>query len=104
MSDAVQKAELDRKLFQDAPPRRRWFRYSLRTLFVMVTVLGVWLGIQVLFVVVTAFCIWLGLYGLFGVVTLAVSLSVFALLLYLVAIFSVVMILEKLDRWRPPKW
>jgi hypothetical protein len=26
-----------------APPRRRWFRFSLRTLFVLVTVLCVWL-------------------------------------------------------------
>jgi len=32
------------------PPRRRWPRYSLRTLFVVVTVFGVslgWLGVQV---------------------------------------------------------
>ena len=29
------------------PPRRRWFRYSLRTLFVVVTVFCVWLGVQV---------------------------------------------------------
>jgi hypothetical protein len=29
------------------PPRRRWFRYSLRTLFVLVTVFGIWLGVQV---------------------------------------------------------
>ena len=31
------------------PPRRRWFlpRYSLATLFVVVTVFGVWLGMQV---------------------------------------------------------
>jgi hypothetical protein len=27
-------------------PKRRWFRYSLRTLFVVVTVFGVWLGFQ----------------------------------------------------------
>ncbi len=25
-------------------PKRRWFRFSLRTLFVVVTVFGVWLG------------------------------------------------------------
>jgi hypothetical protein len=25
-------------------PKRRWFRYSLRTLFVVVTVFGCWLG------------------------------------------------------------
>ena len=30
-----------------APSRRRWFRYSLRTFFVLVTLLGVWLGVQV---------------------------------------------------------
>ena len=30
-----------------APPRRRWFRFSLRTLFVLVTIFGVWLGVQV---------------------------------------------------------
>ena len=29
-----------------ATPRRRWFRFSLRTLFVVVTVLGCWLGYQ----------------------------------------------------------
>jgi hypothetical protein len=29
------------------PLCRRWFRYSLRMLFVVVTVLGVWLGVQV---------------------------------------------------------
>src|SRR5438046_2000057 len=28
------------------PPRRRWFRFSLRTLFVAVTIFGVWLGVQ----------------------------------------------------------
>ena len=28
-------------------PRRRWFQYSLRTLFVLVTVLCVWLGVTV---------------------------------------------------------
>jgi hypothetical protein len=27
-------------------PRRRWFRFSLRTLFVVVTVLSIWLGWQ----------------------------------------------------------
>ncbi len=27
-------------------PKRRWFRFSLRTLFVVVTVLGVWLGMR----------------------------------------------------------
>jgi hypothetical protein len=31
----------------DTPTKRRWFRFSLRTLFVLVTVLGIWLGIQV---------------------------------------------------------
>jgi hypothetical protein len=25
-------------------PKRRWFKYSLRTLFVVVTAFGVWLG------------------------------------------------------------
>ena len=30
-----------------APPRRRWFSYSLRTFFVLVTIFGVWLGVQV---------------------------------------------------------
>ena len=30
-----------------AKPKRRWFRFSLRTLFVLVTVLCVWLGYQV---------------------------------------------------------
>jgi hypothetical protein len=29
------------------PPKRRWFRSSLRTLFVMVTLVAVWLGWQV---------------------------------------------------------
>ena len=29
-----------------AAPRRRWFRYSLRALFLVVTVLGCWLGWQ----------------------------------------------------------
>jgi len=29
------------------PFRRRWFRFSLRTLFLLVTVFGVWLGVQV---------------------------------------------------------
>jgi hypothetical protein len=29
------------------PTKRRWFRFSLRTLFVLVTVLCVWLGWQV---------------------------------------------------------
>ena len=28
-------------------PRRRWFRFSLRTFFVLLTVFGVWLGVQV---------------------------------------------------------
>ena len=27
--------------------RRRWFRFSLRTFFVLLTVFGVWLGVQV---------------------------------------------------------
>src|ERR1051325_1994022 len=26
---------------------RRWFRFGLRTLFMLVTILGVWLGVQV---------------------------------------------------------
>ena len=30
-----------------AAPRRRWFRYSLRTFFVVLTIFGVWLGAQV---------------------------------------------------------
>ena len=29
------------------PTPRRWFRFSLRTLFVLLTVFGVWLGVQV---------------------------------------------------------
>ena len=28
-----------------AHPRRRWFSYSLRTFFVVVTIFGVWLGV-----------------------------------------------------------
>ena len=28
-------------------PRRRWFTFSLRTLFVMVTVISIWLSVQV---------------------------------------------------------
>jgi hypothetical protein len=28
----------------DAKPKRRWFRFGLRTLFVLVTVIGAWLG------------------------------------------------------------
>ncbi len=28
-------------------PRRRWFSYSLRTGFVLMTIFGVWLGVQV---------------------------------------------------------
>jgi hypothetical protein len=31
-------------------PKRRWFRFSLRTLFVVVTVFGIWLGWQLHFV------------------------------------------------------
>ena len=31
-------------------PNRRWFHFSLRTLFVVVTVLGIWLGWQLHFV------------------------------------------------------
>ncbi len=27
-------------------PKRRWFRFSLRTLFVVVTVFGIWLGYE----------------------------------------------------------
>jgi len=36
-------------MIEDAPasPRRRWFRYSLRTFFVLLTMLCVWLGVQV---------------------------------------------------------
>jgi hypothetical protein len=30
-----------------APPRRRWFRISLRTLLLLVTVLCIWLGVKV---------------------------------------------------------
>ena len=30
----------------DPPPKRRWFRFSLRTMSVAVTVFGVWLGWQ----------------------------------------------------------
>ena len=30
-----------------APTRRRWFAYSLRTLFIVLTLFGVWLGWQV---------------------------------------------------------
>ena len=30
-----------------SPPRRRWFRFSLKTLFVVLTLFGVWLGVQV---------------------------------------------------------
>jgi hypothetical protein len=29
-----------------ATPKRRWFRFSLRTPFVLVTIAGVWLGYQ----------------------------------------------------------
>ena len=29
------------------PPKRRWFRFSLRTLFVVVTVFAIWLGYHV---------------------------------------------------------
>ena len=32
-----------------APSRRRWFRLSLRTLFLVVTLLGVWLGLYRIF-------------------------------------------------------
>ena len=28
-------------------PKRRWFRFSLRTLFVLVTVVGCWLGYSI---------------------------------------------------------
>jgi len=34
---------------EPTPPRRRWFRFSLRTLFVLVTLMGTflgWLGVQ----------------------------------------------------------
>jgi hypothetical protein len=26
---------------------RRWFQFSLRTVFILMTILGIWLGIQV---------------------------------------------------------
>ena len=29
-----------------APPKRRWFKFDLRTMFVVVTIFGVWLGWQ----------------------------------------------------------
>jgi len=32
---------------QTDAPRHRWFRYSLRTFFVVLTIFGVWLGVQV---------------------------------------------------------
>jgi hypothetical protein len=32
----------------DSRPRRRWFRFSLRTLFVLLTILCIWLGVLVL--------------------------------------------------------
>jgi len=31
----------------DTTPKRRWFRFSLRTLFVLLTAFGIWLGWQV---------------------------------------------------------
>lgn len=31
----------------DPAPKRRWFRFSLRTFFVVVTILAVWLGYQI---------------------------------------------------------
>jgi hypothetical protein len=31
----------------ETKPKRRWFRFSLRTLFVLVTIVGIWLGLQV---------------------------------------------------------
>ena len=31
----------------ETKPKRRWFRFSLRTLFVLVTLLCIWLGYQV---------------------------------------------------------
>jgi hypothetical protein len=34
----------------DVKPKRRWFRFSLRTLFVLVTVLCLWLAYQMSFV------------------------------------------------------
>ena len=33
-----------------ATPKLRWFRFSLRTLFVLITVLCIWLGTQVNFI------------------------------------------------------
>src|SRR5688572_26162539 len=36
-----------RELSTSVPPRRRWLRFSLRTLLVAVTVLSVWLGVKV---------------------------------------------------------
>jgi hypothetical protein len=32
------------------PPRRRWFRFSLRTLFIAITLFAVWLGSELRFV------------------------------------------------------
>jgi len=31
----------------NTPTPRRWFRFSLRTFFVVLTIFGVWLGVQV---------------------------------------------------------
>ena len=31
----------------ETKPKRRWFRFSLRTLFVLVTLVGVWLGLEI---------------------------------------------------------
>jgi len=31
----------------DAKPKRRWFRFSLRTLFALVMIIGTWLGYHV---------------------------------------------------------
>jgi hypothetical protein len=31
----------------ETKPKRGWFRFSLRTMFVLVTIIGVWLGFQV---------------------------------------------------------
>ena len=31
----------------ETKPKRRWFQFSLRTLFVVVTVFGVWFGLEI---------------------------------------------------------
>jgi len=72
------------------PPRRRWLRFSLRTLFAVVTV----------------FCVWLGLYGIFGDAFFAVPLAFLLFVLYVagnfVVVVAIVKVTEKLDGWLPP--